>query len=210
MKQILLLGDSIRMGYDKYVRMAYEGEYEVLYPDENCRFAAYITRFLFDWKTKLCCKDVELVHWNAGLWDCLHMTDGEALTPLEVYEVYIERICKMIREYFPNAKVIFATSTPVQEHLFGALKRYNKEIEEYNAAAVGIAESYGAQINDLYALMSSLPVDYHSDLTHFYTKDGTRAITEQVCGKIDSVLGSHAKKLDYDALFGDTKDILGI
>lgn len=210
MKQILLLGDSIRMGYDKYVKMAYEGEYDVVYPNENCRFASYITRFLYEWKNKFGWNDVELVHWNAGLWDCLHMTDGEPLTPPEVYEVYVERVSKMIKDYFPNAKVIFATSTPVQEHLFGALKRFNKEIEEYNAAAVKIAESYGAKINDLYSLMRECPEEYHSDLTHYYTKDGTRVMTERVCSVIDEALGSSAKKLDYDALFGETKDILGI
>lgn len=33
MKKILLIGDSIRMGYDKYVKLAFEGEAEVYYPD---------------------------------------------------------------------------------------------------------------------------------------------------------------------------------
>ena len=32
MKKIVLIGDSIRMGYDKYVKMALEGVAEVYYP----------------------------------------------------------------------------------------------------------------------------------------------------------------------------------
>jgi hypothetical protein len=35
-------------------------------------------------------------------------------------------------------------------------------------------------------------------------------MTERVCSVIDEALGSNAKKLDYDSLFGETKDILGI
>ena len=40
---------------------------------------------------------------------------------------------------FPEAKVIFATSTSVQSELMDKnFKRYNEEIEAYNEAAVGI------------------------------------------------------------------------
>lgn len=44
MKKIVLLGDSIRMGYDKYVRKSLEGSAEVFYPAENCRFTFYLLR----------------------------------------------------------------------------------------------------------------------------------------------------------------------
>ena len=116
MKKILLLGDSIREGYDKYVKKAFEDTAEVYYPGENCRFAAYITRNLHDWRIKNGIEDdIDLIHWNAGLWDVLILPDGEHLTPLPMYQYYIERLCKMIALYFPKAKVIFATSTPIQE-----------------------------------------------------------------------------------------------
>ena len=72
MKKIVLIGDSIRQGYDKYVKMAFEGVAEVYYPKENCRFASYILRNLIDWKESMKCgDDVDLVHWNAGVWDNL-------------------------------------------------------------------------------------------------------------------------------------------
>lgn len=40
MKKILILGDSIRQGYDKYVKMSFQDVAEVYYPGDNCRFAA--------------------------------------------------------------------------------------------------------------------------------------------------------------------------
>ena len=42
MKKVLLLGDSIRMGYDDYVKEILQGKCEVYYAaDENGRFSAF-------------------------------------------------------------------------------------------------------------------------------------------------------------------------
>ena len=211
MKKIFLIGDSIRKGYDKYVKLAFDGVAQVYYPEENCRFTTYIIRNIFDWKENLGCgDDVDLVHWNVGSWDDLRMEDGEVLIDLAEYKRNIDRICKLLMSAFPKAQFIFATSTPVQEELFGAKKRFNKDTESYNAAACEIVKGYGMEINDLYGLMSSLPVSYHSDLAHYYTKEGTRAITGAVVNKIEKSLDIKATVLDYDALFGTQTDILGI
>ncbi len=211
MKKIVLLGDSIRLGYDKYVKMAFADVAEVYYPQENCRFAAYLCRRLHEWKNELKCgDDVDLVHWNAGLWDDLILLDGEHLTPIEVYKMYIERICRMIRILFPKAKMIFATSTPVQEELFLTCKRLNKDTEAYNQVAAEIVKSYGGEMNDLYSLAKASSVEYHSDLTHYYTKEGTRMLTNQVIRCIEESLAIQAKPLDYDALFEEVGSIIGV
>ena len=41
MKKILLLGDSIRMGYDDFVREKLDRTAEVYFPDDNGRFVQY-------------------------------------------------------------------------------------------------------------------------------------------------------------------------
>lgn len=211
MKKILILGDSIRQGYDKYVKMAFQDVAEVYYPSDNCRFSAYIVRHLIDWKKQLeCGDDVDLVHWNAGLWDDLVMQDGEHHTPIEMYKYYIDRVCKIIKLLFPEAKMIFATSTPVQEELFTECKRYNKDTEEYNKVASEIVKSYGGEINDLYALMKAAPVEYHSDLTHYYTKEGTRIMTDKVIDCIEKCLDIKGQKLDYDQFFAENDNAIGI
>ena len=211
MKKILLIGDSIRLGYDKYVKMAFAGAAEVYYPEENSRFAAYVLRNLPDWKAQLKCgDDVDLVHWNAGLWDVLTLLDGERLTPIAVYEFYLERICKLIQHLLPKAQMIFATSTPFREELFSGYKRYNKDIVAYNDAAAAIVKRYGGEINDLYALAEGAPGEWHSDMPHYYTKEGTRMLTDQVIRSIETALDIQSKPLDYDALFAATKDALGI
>lgn len=211
MKKVLLIGDSIRLGYDKYVKMAFEDVAEVYYPEENSRFAMFVYRRLHEWKDELKCgDDVDLVHWNAGLWDDLILLDGKHMTPIHIYKEYVDRTCQMIKILFPKAKMIFATSTPVQEEMFTTCKRYNKDTEEYNAAAVEIVKSHGGEINDLYSLAKASPVEWHSDLTHYYTKEGTKMLTDQVVKSIEQMLDIQGKPLDYDALFAQTGDVLGI
>ncbi len=211
MKNILLIGDSIRLGYDKYVKMAFEDIANVYYPQENCRFSSYIIRNLRDWVNQTeCGNDIDLIHWNAGLWDDLIMLDGKHLVSLDEYKNNIERICNLIKIILPQAKMIFATSTPVQEELFTSHKRYNKDTEAYNVAAVEIVKKFGGEINDLYSLMVNLPVEYHSDLTHYYTREGTEAITNHVIAHIENTLNLKAKNLDYNALFNLPENTIGI
>ena len=213
MKKIVLLGDSIRKGYDKYVRMAFEEVAEVYYPSENCRFTTYMLRNLTEWVDEMQCgSDVDLVHWNAGLWDDLVLIDGLPLVPIDMYKENVERICGMLKVLFPKAKIVFATSTSVREELFDKLrvKRYNKDTERYNQAAKDAVLRCEGQINDLYALTKDAPLEYHSDQTHYYTMEGTRLLTDQVIGCIENALDIKAKPLHYETYFSEKKDICGL
>ena len=72
--KILLLGDSIRMGYGEHVAKLMEGKAQVFYPRDNGRFLQYTLRELQDWKWNLHLQDgVDVVHWNNGLWDVGHL-----------------------------------------------------------------------------------------------------------------------------------------
>lgn len=197
MKNVLLIGDSIRAGYDNAVKKTLEGKANVYFPEDNCRFAAYLLRHMHDYKSIVENEHVDVLHWNAGLWDCLHLFDEEPQTPLDIYAYYIERLCIRIKKLFPDAKVIFATSTSVQSELMGPVfMRYNKEIEDYNAAAVKVVQKYGFQVNNLYAASVSLPAEAHSDPVHFYTPMATKVFTGQVLSYILPALGID-ERLEY-------------
>ena len=206
MKKILLLGDSISIGYREFVKAAFSGVAEVVYPTENGRFAANLLRRLYDYKTELQLSDeVSLVHWNAGLWDDLILPDGKHQTPLAHYTENIDRICNTLKILFPNAKYIFATSTPVLEEIypekFAYYRRYNRDTQSYNEAARRVAVRHGCTIDDLYSVMANTPREYHSDPTHFNTKEGTQRISEAVIACIEDALGIKAQKLDFDGLW---------
>ena len=211
MKKIFLVGDSIRIGYDKYVKAAMEDVAEVYYPDTNCRFTVYLFRHLPDWKKNFCNdEDVDVIYWNAGLWDNLVMTDGECLLPIEIYEYYIDRICKSIRILFPKAKMIFATSTAVIEATDPKLqKRQNENTMRYNAAAATVVERHGGQVDDLFALTQGVPESYHSDPTHFYTPEGTELLSAHVVKTLENALSIEGKQVDYKALFTEAQNVIG-
>ena len=190
MKNLLLVGDSIRAGYDKAVKKTLEGKANVYFPEENCRFAAYTLRNFCEYLELADGAEMDVIHWNAGLWDCLHLFEEDVQTPIDIYAYYIERICVRIKKLCPNVKVIFATSTSVlSEKMSKDFKRYNEEIEEYNKVAVEIVTKHGFEVNDLYAVSVNLPEEAHSDPVHYYTPMGTEAYANKVLSAVVPYLG---------------------
>ena len=197
MKNVLLIGDSIRVGYDKSVKKSLEGMANVYFPEENCRFASYVLRYLHEYKELVPEGRVDVLHWNAGLWDSLRLFEEEPHTPIDVYEYYIDRICSRIKKLFPEAKVIFATSTSViSEAMSKDFKRYNEEIAAYNDRAVAVVKKYGFEVNDLFATSLAMPAEAHTEAVHYYTPLGTRIFTEQVLEYLAPALGI-TEKIPY-------------
>ena len=198
MKNIFLIGDSIRYGasgttgvpgspaatrcpgYGVYVKNKLEGAAEVYAPGENCRFAEYTLRYLHKWAEQAPKDEIDVVHWNNGLWDVLRLFGDEPLTPIDVYGDMLKRVYKRIRLVFPNAKVIFATSTPVvEEWAWPEFFRYNREIVEYNRKAVEVVEELGVPVNDLHAVASDFDDSLHSDWVH-YGERGSELLADAV------------------------------
>lgn len=174
MKKIFLIGDSIRfggpniVGYGRYVKSKLEGKAEVYQPNENCRFAQYTLRYLHEWAASVPREEIDVVHWNNGLWDVLRINGDEPLTDIETYGIMLKRVHKKIRQLFPNAKIIFALSTSVVEEWANPdFMRYNREIELYNKKAIEVMNELGVEVNDLYSLSKSFDNSLHSDWVHF-------------------------------------------
>lgn len=195
MKRILLIGDSIRYGTDEekygygyYVKQKLANKAEVYAPGENCRFVQYTLRYLHEWAAQVPSPEtIDVVHWNNGLWDVLRLFGDEPFTPLEVYKTELIRVHKRIRMLFPNAKIIFALSTPVTEELSDAsIARKNSDIEKYNQAAVEMLTPFGVVINDLYTHAKALRRTGALDWVH-YNAEGSSALADIVIEKICSV-----------------------
>ena len=185
MKQVLLLGDSIRMFYQKNVAEKLGEEYNVFGPSENCRFAAYTHNTLRHWLPTFPKPDI--IHWNNGLCDTGHFYgEEENGTPLPIYLHYLERIAKILLS--TGAKVFFATTTPVHPNRKVPMgEQRNSEIEMYNKAAVELMNRLGIEVNDLYPLVAA---DFDGclceDLIHPSEK-GKDVLSDAVCAKIRSV-----------------------
>ena len=184
MKKLYLLGDSIRKGYEPLVKEKLSGRAEVFSPGEiNGEFAQYTLRHLHDWAEKNdCAKEIDIVHWNNGLWDIVRHFGDDCLTPPDMYANMLRRIYKRITVIFPRAKVIFALSTPVIEERFtepAKFFRFNKDIREYNNIASNVMKELKIEVNDLYSVASDFSVDQYADMVHF-TQEGYDILAEAV------------------------------
>ncbi|WP_068774298.1 SGNH/GDSL hydrolase family protein [Paenibacillus sp. FJAT-26967] len=182
MKKVLLLGDSIRLGYQPLVKERLRGEAEVTGPEENCRFAKHTL-----WGVNLWLKEIgtpDVIHWNNGLWDLHHEAPMvEALTALDEY---IETLRRIINElHRTGAPIIFATTTPVTPDYVG---RSNAEIDLYNTAAVQLMNRHGIEVNDLNALIKqNLRSHLCEDNLHM-NEQGSAACAAQVASVIRQYL----------------------
>ncbi len=191
MKKLFLIGDSIRMGYCEYVKAALEGKAEVYWHKDNAKFAEYVLYSIGDWEHEMRLgSDVACVHWNTGLHDVIRTAGEEPLTPPEIYGYYIDRICRRLKNYYPSAKLIFATSTPVQEELYDFwFARKNEDIDRINAVAADTVKKHGVEINDLNSLLKNQPREIYSDKTHFNTPAAREIITKAVLKSVCPALG---------------------
>lgn len=58
MKKVLLLGDSIRQGYQGYVKDKLDGIAEIYFPSENCKFTTNMVRYIYEWAADLMVKSI--------------------------------------------------------------------------------------------------------------------------------------------------------
>lgn len=180
-KKIALLGDSIRMiGYGTKVPEMLGEDYEVFQPEDNCRFAKYTLRMLFDYKDQL--KDCEVIHWNNGLWDVSDLLgDGKLFSTDEEYVENMLRIAVQLKKITPN--VIFATTTPVHpEYPYNR----NTDIQRFNALLVSRLQEMGFVINDLYSVVAAdIEKNICEDQIHL-SEAGIAACSEKVVAAIKS------------------------
>lgn len=173
--KIVLIGDSIRVvGYGPILeKRLKEAGYVVFQSEENCRFAQYTLRLLFDLKEQI--KDADIIHFNTGLWDVCNINEDEYnFSTIEEYEFNLERVVKSLIKITPH--VIFSTTTPVWEN-----HPYNKnsDIEEYNRVAVEIMKEYNVKVNDLYSICKKNLHTYirEDDLIHL-SDQGSEVVAE--------------------------------
>ncbi len=181
-KRILLLGDSISMGYRGYVREALEGRAEVAFFEENGRFSNYTLHMLNQWIRQNGAPDI--VHWNNGIWDLTvePPLDGN-FTPLPEYVAHLRRIIRLLRRVGTSA-VVFATTTYAKDRA----EQPPEETDRFNAAALAVMREERVEVNDLGALVkANLDAFLCDDRLHL-NEAGYRACAAQVVQVLEKYL----------------------
>ena len=173
MTKVSLIGDSVRLQYQPAVEKLLGAEYAVYGPNDNCRFAKYTLRGLFDWSEAMA--DSRIVHWNNGMWDICDLF-GDGLFSTE--EEYVQNMLRIADILLARHEVvIFATTTPVK-----AENKYNKleSIQRYNDLIVPLLREKGVIINDLYAACAADIDRYVAADTLHLSEDGIALCAQMV------------------------------
>ena len=185
--KVVLVGDSIRMGYAPLVAKRLDGRAIVVSAKPNGEDSGNVLRNLDEWVIK---ENPDVVHFNAGLHD-LKLKDKSYQVPLAEYEKNLKTILARIHKE-TRAKIIFATSTPILDKLHAERKagfdRFEADVQMYNLAAVSLMKQAGVPINDLHKLVEDGGREtlMAADGTH-YTQEGYERMAAVVT---DSILRS--------------------
>lgn len=194
---VLLIGDSISIGYTRDVRRMLRGRANVYRPMEpgkavpvNC---GNTKRGLTGLKSWLEGQRWRVIHFNWGLHDlCYRNPESKLLghrdkvhgvqdLPLPQYQVNLEKLVAEMEK--TRAQLIWASTTVIPP---GEAGRFVGDEVKYNAVAAAIMREHHIPIDDLYALTSTFPpaMFRQPDDVH-YTKTGFERIAEQVVHSIE-------------------------
>ena len=168
--RVLLVGDSICQGYQGKVRSKLEGKANITYwASSYCVTSPGYLRLLAFYLDEA---KYDVIHFNNGLHSCE--------TPVADYEKSYRAALQLVKKKQPKAKLVWASSTPLN-----ATDSRAGKVAALNAAAHRAAESVEDVVeNDLYSLANPLDRKAYWVDTHHYTDAGYELLASQVVEKV--------------------------
>jgi lysophospholipase L1-like esterase len=183
--RILLIGDSISMGYTLPVRAKLAGRANVHRPPVNCGDTARGVASLDQW---LGSGKWDVIHFNFGLHDLKYLNDKGQLAPadqgkqvhtLAQYEANLRTFVARLKQ--TGAKLIFATTTPVPA---GTVGRVADDAVKYNAVAARVMKENGVAINDLHAFVVPRITELQRPANVHFSDAGSARLADEVVAAI--------------------------
>ncbi len=195
--RVLILGDSISIGYTLQVRELLKGKANIHRAlneqgiKENCAGTTHGLKRIDFWLGE---KKWDLIHFNWGLHDLKYVNEtGQKVDPSKGrqqavpdqyrknLEVLVERLKKT------GAKLVFATTIPYVEGCAG--RKVGDELV-YNKIAKKIMEKHQVTINDTWAVINPKLKEYAKERNVHLKKEGTTALSKHIAKVIEKELGS--------------------
>ena len=190
---ILILGDSISIGYTPEVRRLLDGMADVFRPTTNCMYSGYGVLNVEEWIGD---KEWDVIHFNFGIWDTHYMHDGQLVINLAEHKLEdltrrytseqhvqnMEKILAVLQQ--TGASLVWATTTPLVSE--GA--DTERLIDENNRADWRLMEREGVMINDLNGLARPNLAEWQSDDGCHFTPQGYEELAKQVAEKLSDAL----------------------
>ncbi len=191
--RVLILGDSISIGYTLPLRAALKGIANLHRPPENCASTkqglAKIDKWLGTGKW-------DVIHFNWGLHDLKHINkdgkmvppdQGKRQVPPEQYAKNLEMLVERLEK--TGAILIWRPTTPVPQ---GAYGRVPGDENLYNQIALRIMKRHGIQVDDLNPFILSKPVPHTKPDNVHFTKEGSQMLAGRIAATIKKALAERA------------------
>lgn len=185
--KVLIIGDSISIGYTPFVKEELESVADVFHNPGNAKHTGVGIDSIDTWISDT--MDWDVIQFNWGLWDlCYRHPDakvygnrdkvnGDITFSVEKYASNLEFIIKKMKKA-SDAKLIFVTTSYVPENEAG---RYMEDAIRYNQSAKSILKEYDILTNDIYNRSKEIHKTHGkgSDDVH-YTDKGSELLGKEI------------------------------
>lgn len=198
---VLLIGDSISIGYTPYVRGLLKDKADVYRIPTNGKNSSHGVEKLDGW-LKMKSLKWDVIHFNWGLWDLCYRNpksktqgnrdkvNGTLTATTEEYAKNMEKIVARLKK--TGATLIWCATTPVPEGEAG--RRLGDDIK-YNKIAEKIMKANGVLINDLHShALLKLPETQTKKGDVHFTGPGYQHLATKVASEISAALAKASKK----------------
>jgi lysophospholipase L1-like esterase len=194
--KVVLVGDSIRLGYAPLVARKLAGRAVVVSPPANGGDSANVLKHLDEWVLR---EKPDLVHINCGLHDLkLSKATKKHQVEPDDYRRNLQQIVDHVRKE-TSAAIVFADTTPIDDARHAQRRadfdRTEADVLHYNEVARAVMTAAGVPVHDLHTLIERGGVEklLAADGTH-YTPAGYELLAAAVADCISRHLYVRSSK----------------
>jgi lysophospholipase L1-like esterase len=201
--RVLLIGDSISIGYTARVRKLLADKANVHRPKTNCRWSAFGDENVEEWVGD---GKWDVIHFNFGLWDWYGWKQETKATP-ESYAANLNSIVNKLKK--SKAKLIFGMTTPpcIGKERSANIVVSETQAKQFNDEARKVMKAQGVQVNDLYAAIGDARPQYQlAEIDVHYNDAGKDLLAAHVAEKISNALAGKKKQKRSPALKTTSQD----
>ncbi len=180
--RVLLIGDSISIGYTVPAQRLLSGKANVHRIPENGGPTPHGIEKIDSWLEG---GPWDLIHFNWGLHDLKIMEDGQHQVPIDQYEKNLRQLVARLKE--TGATLVWASTTPVPRGKLSPPRR-PEDVAVFNKVALRIMKENDIPVDDLYTFALPRLTQIQRPANVHYTEEGYNALAGQVAKSIAAEL----------------------
>ncbi len=193
--RVLLIGDSISMGYTLKVRRELEGKANVHRPKANCGPTDTGLKYIDKWLGE---EKWDVIHFNWGLHDVMHYLNSVAREDRVPHategafrrnspEQYEKKLRELVTKLQASgATLVWANTTPIPDSSTGMWKPGDSAI--YNKIAAGVMKENKITTDDLWTFVKPKLDEFQNEGDVHFSSKGSALLGVEVARVIEGVL----------------------